>query len=257
MLLRRITKHVKDQNWFAVALDFFIVVAGILIAFQITNWNERARTNAELIRAEAHLKIDIFNNYVNFSERRNLAACRKERIRALGDQLLAEGDEWIPMAFGTPDIGGELTYASTLQSPKVPWGSLIWENELARGTFDSMDNDRQRKIRFIFAATKDAEITQEKISNAESQLTALAHITELSRADRLKYFDIVTQIDQYSNYLEQVSARVIPVIDSLDLQYDAKEVEGLQNFVTRRNDRNASKYGDCFQRYRVPFLERE
>ncbi len=40
MLLRRISKHVKDQNWFAVALDFFIVVAGILIAFQITNWSE-------------------------------------------------------------------------------------------------------------------------------------------------------------------------------------------------------------------------
>lgn len=40
MILRRITQHVKDQNWFAVALDFFIVVTGILIAFQITNWSE-------------------------------------------------------------------------------------------------------------------------------------------------------------------------------------------------------------------------
>ena len=40
MLLRSISKYVRDQNWFAVALDFFIVVAGILIAFQITNWNE-------------------------------------------------------------------------------------------------------------------------------------------------------------------------------------------------------------------------
>jgi len=45
MLLRSLTKHVKDQNWFAVFLDFFIVVIGILIAFQITNWNE-ARTDA-------------------------------------------------------------------------------------------------------------------------------------------------------------------------------------------------------------------
>ncbi|MEL6830844.1 MAG: hypothetical protein AAFO63_11980 [Pseudomonadota bacterium] len=35
------TEHVKSQNWFAVALDFFIVVVGILIAFQITEWNER------------------------------------------------------------------------------------------------------------------------------------------------------------------------------------------------------------------------
>ena len=40
MILRRLTKHVKDQNWFAVGLDFVIVVAGILIAFQITEWNE-------------------------------------------------------------------------------------------------------------------------------------------------------------------------------------------------------------------------
>lgn len=40
MRLRAIPKHIKDQNWFAVALDFFIVVAGILIAFQITNWSE-------------------------------------------------------------------------------------------------------------------------------------------------------------------------------------------------------------------------
>ena len=49
MRLRSITKHVRDQNWFAVALDFFIVVAGILIAFQITNWNE-GRKNDNLER---------------------------------------------------------------------------------------------------------------------------------------------------------------------------------------------------------------
>ena len=50
MLLRRITQHVKDQNWFAVLLDFLIVVVGILIAFQITNWNE-----ARLEREKQHV----------------------------------------------------------------------------------------------------------------------------------------------------------------------------------------------------------
>ena len=51
MLLRSLTKHVTDQNWFAVFIDFFIVVVGILIAFQITNWSaERAdATKRELI----------------------------------------------------------------------------------------------------------------------------------------------------------------------------------------------------------------
>ena len=43
MRLRSLTKHIRDQNWFAVALDFFIVVVGILIAF---NLKLRRRSNA-------------------------------------------------------------------------------------------------------------------------------------------------------------------------------------------------------------------
>ena len=39
MLLRRITKHVTDQNWFAVFIDFLIVVTGVFIGIQVANWN--------------------------------------------------------------------------------------------------------------------------------------------------------------------------------------------------------------------------
>ena len=35
MLLRRFTQHVNDQNWFAVVLDFLIVVLGIYIGLQV------------------------------------------------------------------------------------------------------------------------------------------------------------------------------------------------------------------------------
>jgi hypothetical protein len=41
MILRRITEHVKAQNWTAVALDFVIVVVGVFIGIQVANWNER------------------------------------------------------------------------------------------------------------------------------------------------------------------------------------------------------------------------
>ena len=40
MLLRRVTAHVRDQNWFAVSLDFLIVVVGVFIGIQVANWNE-------------------------------------------------------------------------------------------------------------------------------------------------------------------------------------------------------------------------
>ena len=41
MLLRSVTKHVKDQNWFAVFLDLLIVVFGVFIGMQVSNWNEQ------------------------------------------------------------------------------------------------------------------------------------------------------------------------------------------------------------------------
>lgn len=40
VLLRRITQHVKAQNWTAVALDFVIVVVGVFMGIQLGNWNE-------------------------------------------------------------------------------------------------------------------------------------------------------------------------------------------------------------------------
>ncbi len=46
MLLRRITEHVKAQNWFAVGLDFSIVVVGVFIGLQVSNWNDDRKSDA-------------------------------------------------------------------------------------------------------------------------------------------------------------------------------------------------------------------
>lgn len=46
MLLRRLAVHVKTQNWFAVWLDFLIVVVGVVLGFQITSWNEQRADRA-------------------------------------------------------------------------------------------------------------------------------------------------------------------------------------------------------------------
>lgn len=47
MLLRSISKHVNDQNWFAVGIDFLIVVFGVFMGIQLGNWNED-RKNQDL-----------------------------------------------------------------------------------------------------------------------------------------------------------------------------------------------------------------
>ena len=39
MILRRFMAHVRDQNWLAVGLDFLVVVTGIFLGMQVTDWN--------------------------------------------------------------------------------------------------------------------------------------------------------------------------------------------------------------------------
>ncbi|MFT5675043.1 MAG: hypothetical protein ACI808_000972, partial [Paraglaciecola sp.] len=40
MILSSVTKHVKEQNWFAVFVDFIIVVVGVFVGIQVSNWNQ-------------------------------------------------------------------------------------------------------------------------------------------------------------------------------------------------------------------------
>lgn len=63
MLLRRITKHVKQQDWFAVVLDVLVVITGIFLGMQVAEWNDNrkdridgqeylVRLHSEIIAAE-------------------------------------------------------------------------------------------------------------------------------------------------------------------------------------------------------------
>lgn len=40
MLLQRLTRHIRRQNWIGVLLDLLVVVVGIVVAFQIDRWRE-------------------------------------------------------------------------------------------------------------------------------------------------------------------------------------------------------------------------
>jgi hypothetical protein len=58
MILRRITEHVRAQNWFAVGLDLVIVVVGVFIGIEVQQWADAQRqgrlerTYTERLRAE-------------------------------------------------------------------------------------------------------------------------------------------------------------------------------------------------------------
>ncbi|MEM8633707.1 MAG: hypothetical protein AAGF33_01900 [Pseudomonadota bacterium] len=40
MLLHHITGHANGQNWFAVAVEFVILIIGVFLGIQVANWND-------------------------------------------------------------------------------------------------------------------------------------------------------------------------------------------------------------------------
>jgi len=62
MLLRRVIKHVNAQNWFAVGIDFVIVVVGVVIGIEVANWNDVRNNKAGLAASLERLDKEVSQN---------------------------------------------------------------------------------------------------------------------------------------------------------------------------------------------------
>ena len=59
MLLRRIKHHVANENWFAVFVDFVIVVVGVYVGIEVSNWNEARKEEALATQYLERLRADL------------------------------------------------------------------------------------------------------------------------------------------------------------------------------------------------------
>lgn len=96
MLIRRLTDRLRAQDWTAVTVELVVVIAGILIAFQVDAWNQsrqaRAVERASIARLIEDLEADI-------EQAQQWQATAQERLdyvrlleRSLTDQAVVERD---------------------------------------------------------------------------------------------------------------------------------------------------------------------
>lgn len=74
MILKRLRKEAAQQNWLGVAVDLFILILGVFLGIQVSNWNQdrldARRGRAYLARILADLDTDL---RVNANRERFLA----------------------------------------------------------------------------------------------------------------------------------------------------------------------------------------
>lgn len=92
MILRRFTKHITEQNWFAVGLDVIVVITGIFLGMQVNNWNEVRKDRIEgiqyleLIKSDLKQDIELLNFSYLLADKRISQVQFLEKV-ALSSQL--------------------------------------------------------------------------------------------------------------------------------------------------------------------------
>ncbi len=135
MILRRVMEHVKTQNWTAVGLDFVIVVVGVFIGIQVSNWNaargERAKEYGYLVRLHEDLEKSIETIDRTISLLKRQSAGQEAFINALAQCSVPD------------EVSGEVEYAiSTLGYINAPiFSSRTYDELTSSGSFDIIENE--------------------------------------------------------------------------------------------------------------------
>ncbi len=110
MILRRVIAHVRKQEWTAIVIDFIIVVAGVFVGIQVSNWNA-ARAFSALERSHlTDLRAEIENDIA-------ATAARSEYYRevfAAGERALAFLENSRPCTDGCRPVLVDFFHASQL-----------------------------------------------------------------------------------------------------------------------------------------------
>jgi hypothetical protein len=104
MIFRRIKAHIEKENWFAVLIDFLIVVVGVFIGLQVANWNEARGERALALHYVEQLAEDIKADIVDISVGLKTAQWRYAAIYT----LLKKTDSPLPNSIVNPEREIEL-----------------------------------------------------------------------------------------------------------------------------------------------------
>ena len=117
MLLRRVTEHVKAQNWFAVGIDFVIVVVGVFIGIQVSNWNEDREMQRKAAVFTERLTDDLrkeawgYESVVAYSHQTN--ANQRRVLQALAGDIELSDEQFLINAYRATQFRENNRYRAT------------------------------------------------------------------------------------------------------------------------------------------------
>lgn len=230
MLLRRVTEHVRNQNWFAVAIDFVIVVVGVFIGIQVANWDSTRRAKqmefGYLIRLHEDIRVSVSGLQEDIESLRAQAVAQGIIIKSLRECVL-DNSQVEQFEKGIYALG------------------FINPPQLYRRTIDELTSSGRLDL-----------IQRDEIKSTLASVVAA-----------VEYRDKVTQsvLRRVEHYRYAVDARILYENQAPAMQYDLQEmcsaplVARSVSAIRAATQERAAAYEELLQRYRslLPLIEKE
>ncbi|HVZ99943.1 MAG TPA: hypothetical protein VG841_06475 [Caulobacterales bacterium] len=152
MLLRRIREHAGKHNWFAVAIDLAIVVLGVFLGMQVTNWNEARLDHDKGEAYRARIVTDLASNVRDLEAR----AGYYRSVKHFAEETLADldGEKRLSDAQFLIDA-----YQATQIYPR-PVSRFTYDEMMAVGALDTIANvDERERISNYYISVETSEVS--------------------------------------------------------------------------------------------------
>jgi hypothetical protein len=199
-MLRRLSEGQKRNiaHW---AMEFVVVVAGVLLALWLQELANDLSRRADAERAEAAIRDEVDENLMGLVALQAMDVCRRDRLREI-DRVLQAGGNAAPLLDNVLlDIDSNARISN--QQRQVVYGTLngdlldtAWQSANASGTLSAVDPARYRALANLYATFALIQQTIETHRNAAAKLQLLAYGTPLTpevRASLVEAQTIATQ----------------------------------------------------------------
>lgn len=215
MILRSFNRHVADQNWFAVCIDLLVVVVGIFLGLQVTDWgNDRQNVKWEQ-EFYRDLKSDLARDLEHLSTVIEFQSGKGDRLRAALQQIEGDGSSMGAVYFNaragnTTFFPANGVYQSALTSGKI---ELIrnkairyriinlYGHHYTRITYNGELYDRRQEAT-AWEARKDFDFVKQEFRRWDDDVAAdiRAQFAYLS-TQNVYYLDLVRNLDEELRFL--------------------------------------------------------
>lgn len=152
MLMSRIREHVSSHNWFAVGIDLLIVVLGVFLGTQVSNWNAERLAHAAGDTYRARIVRDLETNAADLEAR----TAYYQQVRSFGLEVLSALD-------GSARVSDERLLIAAYQASQIyprPQNRATYDEVISIGGLNTLgDVDTRDRIANYYVGLETSDAT--------------------------------------------------------------------------------------------------